>query len=284
MNIRSLYRRPPEAADSLDWPLWNLVKQHWMASVMASEADLLGEEFRLGPKGGLGRICRSRNADSNTVTTSYNTARRDASWSNSSSNAHQSQSLLGSEAITQEDNSLFVCPRCCKVYQLYHSLRRHMRVECGQEPRHACPNCGRRFKHRFNLTVHIRNWAYLRYDHIDGDEQWINALSWIPEGSDMDQSQPPTESVSLSNRQLVGLDLLPNKAVQVLQAGRLITEDTPFVCERCHKRYAWKDSLRRHQRVECGLEPQHSCPDCGRMFKHKHQMVSHRRIHDHQPN
>ncbi|KAJ4441530.1 hypothetical protein ANN_11386 [Periplaneta americana] len=40
----SLYRRPPEAADSLDRPPWNVVKRRWMASAMAPEADLLGVE------------------------------------------------------------------------------------------------------------------------------------------------------------------------------------------------------------------------------------------------
>lgn len=69
------------------------------------------------------------------------------------------ESEIGMEATAQHDNSLFVCPRCCKVYQLYPSLRRHMRVECGKEPRHACPYCGRKFKHRFNLLVHMRNLA-----------------------------------------------------------------------------------------------------------------------------
>ncbi|KAJ4432186.1 hypothetical protein ANN_20802 [Periplaneta americana] len=39
---RSLYRRPPEAADSLDRPPWNIVKRRWMTSAMAPEADLLG--------------------------------------------------------------------------------------------------------------------------------------------------------------------------------------------------------------------------------------------------
>ncbi|KAJ4432156.1 hypothetical protein ANN_20772 [Periplaneta americana] len=37
-----LYRRPPEAADSLDRPPWNVAKRRWMASAMAPEADLLG--------------------------------------------------------------------------------------------------------------------------------------------------------------------------------------------------------------------------------------------------
>ncbi|KAJ4449574.1 hypothetical protein ANN_00976 [Periplaneta americana] len=39
---KSFYRRPPEAADSLVRPPWNVVQQCWMASAMAPEADLQG--------------------------------------------------------------------------------------------------------------------------------------------------------------------------------------------------------------------------------------------------
>ncbi|KAJ4439991.1 hypothetical protein ANN_08122 [Periplaneta americana] len=53
---RSLYRRPPEAADSLDRPPWNVVKRRWMASAMAPQADLLREEFRLGLTGFWGNL------------------------------------------------------------------------------------------------------------------------------------------------------------------------------------------------------------------------------------
>ncbi|KAJ4434665.1 hypothetical protein ANN_23232 [Periplaneta americana] len=41
----SLYRRPSEAADSLDRPPWYVVKRCWMASAMAAEADGALEEF-----------------------------------------------------------------------------------------------------------------------------------------------------------------------------------------------------------------------------------------------
>ncbi|KAJ4449092.1 hypothetical protein ANN_00487 [Periplaneta americana] len=41
-STRSLYRRPPEAADSLVRSPWNVVKRRWMASAMAPGADLLG--------------------------------------------------------------------------------------------------------------------------------------------------------------------------------------------------------------------------------------------------
>ncbi|KAK3915480.1 Zinc finger protein 33A [Frankliniella fusca] len=44
---------------------------------------------------------------------------------------------------------------------------------------------------------------------------------------------------------------------------------SPFTCPNCGKGYSYKGNLNRHIRVECGKEPQQSCPICFKMFKHK---------------
>lgn len=49
-------------------------------------------------------------------------------------------------------------------------------------------------------------------------------------------------------------------------------------CHRCGKRYMWRDSLKKHLRVECGKDPTFECPICGRKFKHKHRWQSHARL------
>ncbi|KAJ4451230.1 hypothetical protein ANN_02690 [Periplaneta americana] len=60
--VPSLYRGPPEAADSLDRPPWNVVQRCWMVRAMAPQADLLrGGVSPRTDRGGLGGICRSRN-------------------------------------------------------------------------------------------------------------------------------------------------------------------------------------------------------------------------------
>ncbi|KAJ4433241.1 hypothetical protein ANN_15500 [Periplaneta americana] len=57
---RSLYRRCPEAADSLDRPPWMLVVQRcWMASAMAPEADLLEGGVSPRTDGGLGEFAEA---------------------------------------------------------------------------------------------------------------------------------------------------------------------------------------------------------------------------------
>ncbi|KAJ4449877.1 hypothetical protein ANN_01283 [Periplaneta americana] len=56
---KSHYLRPPEVADPLDRPPWNVVQRCWMASVMTPEVDLLGAG--VSPRTDRGGICRSRN-------------------------------------------------------------------------------------------------------------------------------------------------------------------------------------------------------------------------------
>jgi DNA-directed RNA polymerase subunit RPC12/RpoP len=125
--------------------------------------------------------------------------------------------------------------------------------------------------------------ATMKDDQMDGDVGWIDSLAWLPLGSNSfestEQAVPCTKSASVVSQQSTGLGYPSVSVPQRLRNVDTSADAFPYVCLKCHKRYRWRDSLRRHQRVECGLEPQHACPTCGRMFKHKHQMVAHGRIH-----
>ncbi|PNF37611.1 hypothetical protein B7P43_G11948 [Cryptotermes secundus] len=46
-------------------------------------------------------------------------------------------------------------------------------------------------------------------------------------------------------------------------------DDHKFPCRDCGKMYAWKTSLIRHRREECGKEPQFQCPYCDKRTKLK---------------
>ncbi|XP_026672955.1 zinc finger protein 775-like [Ceratina calcarata] len=49
-----------------------------------------------------------------------------------------------------------------------------------------------------------------------------------------------------------------------------------YVCS-CGKVYSQKSSLYRHMRYECGKVPNVPCPQCEKMFKHRHHMTQHLR-------
>nr|CAD7447943.1 unnamed protein product [Timema bartmani] len=49
----------------------------------------------------------------------------------------------------------FLCTNCTKSYKHKHHLLRHLRLECGVEPKYACHICSRRFRHGHSLNAHI---------------------------------------------------------------------------------------------------------------------------------
>lgn len=53
-----------------------------------------------------------------------------------------------------------------------------------------------------------------------------------------------------------------------------------FACRHCGKRYRWKSTLRRHERVECGgVAPSYGCPYCSYMAKQRGNLSVHMRKH-----
>lgn len=50
----------------------------------------------------------------------------------------------------------YTCKRCGNSYARPHSLNRHIRFECGVEPKFECPICHKKSKHKHNLVLHMR--------------------------------------------------------------------------------------------------------------------------------
>ncbi|XP_076682762.1 longitudinals lacking protein, isoforms F/I/K/T-like isoform X2 [Andrena cerasifolii] len=53
-----------------------------------------------------------------------------------------------------------------------------------------------------------------------------------------------------------------------------------YVCNDCGRSYKWYDSLKRHQRVDCGnKEKKFSCHMCERKFKYRYELRNHLTTH-----
>lgn len=48
----------------------------------------------------------------------------------------------------------FQCIRCNRCYSTKGNLRRHIRIECGQEPNHKCQYCKKKFKYIHSMLRH----------------------------------------------------------------------------------------------------------------------------------
>lgn len=67
----------------------------------------------------------------------------------------------------------FKCPRCGKDYSQRKNMRRHYRLECGQEPKYPCPVCNLRFKRHNQMSGHMLT----RHNMKDGNNKVI-----LPDG------------------------------------------------------------------------------------------------------
>ncbi|CAG5097849.1 Similar to lola: Longitudinals lacking protein [Cotesia congregata] len=61
------------------------------------------------------------------------------------------------ECLDNAPTKKFVCPNLCgSSFSHNYSLTRHLKYECGQEPRFKCPYCDLHYKRTSNVTQHIR--------------------------------------------------------------------------------------------------------------------------------
>ncbi|EFN68036.1 Longitudinals lacking protein, isoform G, partial [Camponotus floridanus] len=49
----------------------------------------------------------------------------------------------------------YPCKNCGKKYSYYSSLARHLKHECGVEPKFHCPLCPYKTKHKSSLNTHL---------------------------------------------------------------------------------------------------------------------------------
>lgn len=62
----------------------------------------------------------------------------------------------GAAVSNATNNNIFMCKQCGNSYARPHSLNRHIRFECGVEPKFECPICRKKSKHKHNLVLHMR--------------------------------------------------------------------------------------------------------------------------------
>lgn len=73
---------------------------------------------------------------------------------------HHNSSTMNNSTIVDNNfafsDKKYPCPTCTSVFRQKPSLTRHIKYECLQPPRFACPYCNHRSKKTSDIYVHVR--------------------------------------------------------------------------------------------------------------------------------
>lgn len=70
------------------------------------------------------------------------------------------------------------CPSCGQTYSLRKNMMRHLRLECGKEPKQQCPFCENCFKRRNNMVRHVRTCHAIEYNKLVTSASNNNITLW----------------------------------------------------------------------------------------------------------
>lgn len=68
--------------------------------------------------------------------------------------ADKSASSKMRQLKSSSQNGAFQCVKCGRLYKWQTSLYKHIRLECGKEPKYVCEMCGIKLKHKHHLQLH----------------------------------------------------------------------------------------------------------------------------------
>ena len=169
----------------------------------------------------------------------------------------------------------FICHLCGHSFRGWVALVLHLRAHSASKRPITCPECDRRFWRQKQLRAHLRR-----------------CQPPVPEArpficGNCGRSFAQWDQLVVHKRVHVAeaLEEAAAKALGPRPRGRPAAPrpggdavDRPFQCACCGKRFRHKPNLIAHRRVHTGERP-HQCPECGKRFTNKPYLTSHRRIH-----
>ncbi|XP_017756817.1 PREDICTED: zinc finger protein 569-like [Eufriesea mexicana] len=159
----------------------------------------------------------------------------------------------------------YKCPNCNRFYMRTSCLKRHLRVECGQAPKYRCNVCQGWFKHKHNLTSHIKLHVKQPSYHCD-----LCAKKFYRRDKLMNHQRKLHKIL---------LDGLTYSLDQPLRRGPVrwelaMVQMTPYQCPKCFKYFKSSKSCCNH-RSTCGTDKKFRCAFCDYRSHQKGNVVRH---------
>ncbi|KAF2905478.1 hypothetical protein ILUMI_00698 [Ignelater luminosus] len=183
---------------------------------------------------------------------------------------------------------LFECVSCYKRYTRKDNLSRHVKYECGQEPRFQCQHCLFRFKRKEHLKRHLRksysNWRSYEFNCTDCGKVYKHSASLYNhkkfECGKLPLFSCPYCSIPFKYKHSLTQHVAFKRCSIALNSEDFHLDTTGrFVCNRCGLSYKRKVHVKRHIQNECiDVTPKFQCSRCGRRFSQRNNMNRHVRL------
>ncbi|XP_041849481.1 zinc finger and SCAN domain-containing protein 2-like isoform X1 [Melanotaenia boesemani] len=156
-------------------------------------------------------------------------------------NENVGESFLLESHCNERDEKQHSCKFCGKQFKIKNKLTVHVRTHTGERP-YSCQTCGKCFSHQSNLVRHMKIHSGLK------------------------QFFCPTCGKCF---------FYQGNLVRHMRAH---TGEKPYSCPTCGKCFNQTHYLKYHMRIHTGKRP-YSCQTCGKCFGRQDALVRHMRIH-----
>lgn len=180
------------------------------------------------------------------------------------------------------------CPVCCKAFLRAAAMRRHLEIHsANRDLRYQCANCDKRFRDHYDMNRH--NMRVHEKDEVGNDAKEADA-------------EDPTTSDLSENKHCVLCGKYFARLVDMERHMKSHSEERPYKCCFCEKRFKNPYVLKRHQKDICKSreqkkpkrkEAQHAspqpppggstegkvCPICSRILPCTADIAKHLRSH-----